>query len=219
MNNCPKCGAADYYVSPFSGPSCSNHNCPFPSEESVPPTFSWAGYKEWRVDGQRHRLDGPALIRPGEGRFWFYEDKLHRLDGPAIEYADGSKFWYVDGKLHRLDGPAIECASGSKEWWVDGKLHRVGGPARMLWNGLADELREWYYQGKLNRLDGPAREWANGKTEWYVNGKQVPEPEEDGVIILGPNAALGIIRFNTDEVEGMPDQLLPLFASSSDETS
>ena len=28
---------------------------------------------------------------------WYLDDNLHRIDGPAIEDADGSKHWYLDG--------------------------------------------------------------------------------------------------------------------------
>ena len=28
---------------------------------------------------------------------WYVDDNLHRIDGPAIEDADGSKHWYLDG--------------------------------------------------------------------------------------------------------------------------
>ena len=47
--------------------------------------------------------------------------QLHRVDGPAIEYISGTKVWYLNGQLHREDGPAIECADGYKKWWINGK--------------------------------------------------------------------------------------------------
>ena len=28
---------------------------------------------------------------------WYLDDNLHRIDGPAIEDADGSKHWYLNG--------------------------------------------------------------------------------------------------------------------------
>lgn len=46
--------------------------------------------------------------------------QLHRKNGPAVEYANGNKEWYIEGKLHRIDGPAIECANGFKEYYVYG---------------------------------------------------------------------------------------------------
>jgi hypothetical protein len=39
---------------------------------------------------------------------WFQNGERHRLDGPAIECEDGSKAWFQNGERHRLDGPAIE---------------------------------------------------------------------------------------------------------------
>ena len=56
------------------------------------------GTKEWRLDGE-----------------------LHRVDGSAVEYADGSKEWYLNGELHRVDGPAVEYADGGKAWYLNGK--------------------------------------------------------------------------------------------------
>ena len=52
---------------------------------------------------------------------WWLDGELHRTDGPAIERASGTKEWWLDGKLHRTDGPAIEWADGSKAWWLNGK--------------------------------------------------------------------------------------------------
>tara|TARA_R110000744_G_scaffold224810_1_gene343316 strand:- start:1932 stop:2225 length:294 start_codon:yes stop_codon:yes gene_type:complete len=55
------------------------------------------GFEEWRLDGE-----------------------LHREDGPAIEYVNGDKGWYLNGWPHREDGPAIEYADGNKQWWLNG---------------------------------------------------------------------------------------------------
>jgi len=54
-------------------------------------------------------------------KFWYLNGELHRVDGPAVENADGSKFWYLNNKLHRVDGPAIEYANGSKWWCLYGE--------------------------------------------------------------------------------------------------
>ena len=56
-------------------------------------TIDTVGTKEWYLNGQRHREDGPA-----------------------VEYANGDKYWYLNGQLHREDGPAVEKADGSKLW-------------------------------------------------------------------------------------------------------
>ena len=73
----------------------------------------------WRLNGNLHREDGPAVEWADGTKEWYINDKLHREDGPAIERADGSKFWYRNDKLHREDGPAIERADGTKEWWIN----------------------------------------------------------------------------------------------------
>lgn len=59
---------------------------------------SW-GNRCWRVDGERHRLGGPAMIESG-----------------------GNKYWYQDGKRHREDGPAVECPGDMRlcSWWLLG---------------------------------------------------------------------------------------------------
>jgi hypothetical protein len=54
-------------------------------------------------------------------KFWYLNGELHRVDGPAIEFADGTKHWYLNDKRHRVDGPAIEYADGSKLWYLNGK--------------------------------------------------------------------------------------------------
>ena len=53
---------------------------------------------------------------------WYLNGQRHRIDGPAIEWADGTKEWYLNGKRHRTDGPAWEWV-GSKEWYING--HRL----------------------------------------------------------------------------------------------
>jgi len=55
---------------------------------------------------------------------WYLDGQLHRVDGPAIEWNNGYKYWYLKGQLHRVDGPAMEWADGSKEWYVNGEFIR-----------------------------------------------------------------------------------------------
>ena len=75
-------------------------------------------FKENGID--RHREDGPAVVRANGTKEWWIDDRLHRLDGPAIEYANGDKWWYLNDLLHRENGPAIEKANGTKAWWLNG---------------------------------------------------------------------------------------------------
>ena len=79
------------------------------------------GSKEWRLNGQLHRTDGPAIERANGTKYWYLNDQLHRTDGPAVELADGSKEWFLNGHRHRTDGPAVEYAGGTKSWYLNGK--------------------------------------------------------------------------------------------------
>jgi len=77
------------------------------------------GHKEWYLNGQRHREDGPAIESADGYKSWYLNGKLHREDGAACEFADGYKSWYLNGQRHREDGPAIENADGNKFWYLN----------------------------------------------------------------------------------------------------
>jgi hypothetical protein len=34
---------------------------------------------------------------------WYLNDDLHRVDGPAVEWSDGTKRWYLNGKHYTFD--------------------------------------------------------------------------------------------------------------------
>jgi hypothetical protein len=53
-------------------------------------------------------------------KIWKLKGQAHREDGPAVEFINGTKIWYLKGKHHRVDGPAVECADGYKAWWING---------------------------------------------------------------------------------------------------
>ena len=77
------------------------------------------GTKQWFLNGERHREDGPAIEYASGSKWWYLNGKRHREDGPAIEYPNGEKHWYLNGKLHREDGPAVELPSGTKRWFFN----------------------------------------------------------------------------------------------------
>ena len=56
-------------------------------------------------------------------RIWYLNGELHRVDGPAIERSDGYRAWYLNGERHRVDGPAIEWSNGTREWYLNGKRY------------------------------------------------------------------------------------------------
>jgi len=63
----------------------------------------------------------PKLKIVEGNKYWILNGNFHRIYGPAVEHASGYKMWYLNGLLHRIDGPAIESANGEKEWWLNGK--------------------------------------------------------------------------------------------------
>lgn len=75
-------------------------------------------------------------IRPDGTKEWHLDGQLHREDGPAIEYVNGAKRWYIKDKLHRTDGPAVEDADGDKKYFLGGKEYSFDEWDRlrkMLW--------------------------------------------------------------------------------------
>jgi hypothetical protein len=51
----------------------------------------------WRLNHQRHRTDGPAVIYANGSQVWYLNNQRHRTDGPAVIWADGAQFWYLNG--------------------------------------------------------------------------------------------------------------------------
>ena len=51
---------------------------------------------------------------------YYLDGELHRLGGPAIEDNSGRKAWFLFGKRHREDGPAVICPDGTIEYWLNG---------------------------------------------------------------------------------------------------
>jgi hypothetical protein len=77
------------------------------------------GDKEWYLNGDLHREDGPAVEKANGTKEWWLNGNLHREDGPAFERVSGHKLWYLNGKIHREDGPAAEWSNGDKAWWLN----------------------------------------------------------------------------------------------------
>jgi hypothetical protein len=50
------------------------------------------GRREYWLNGDRHREDGPAVERPGRIEYWRC-NLLHRDDGPAV-ITPSNEFWY-----------------------------------------------------------------------------------------------------------------------------
>ena len=81
------------------------------------------GTKRWYLNGEYHRIDGPAIEHSNGTKQWCLKGKLHRTDGPAVEGSDGTKRWYLNGERHRTDGPAAEYPNGTKYWYLNYKQY------------------------------------------------------------------------------------------------
>lgn len=97
---------------------------------------------------------------------WYLNGELHREDGPACEWAD-AKYWYLNGKRHREDGPAVENSHGSKSWWINDQRHREDGPA-VEWS---DGIKQWflndveYTEEEFKKKISPAKEYTVAELE------------------------------------------------------
>jgi hypothetical protein len=82
-------------------------------------------------------------------KFWKLNGEYHREDGPAIEHFNGTKKWYINGKLHREGKPAVESLKGNG-WYLNGELHRIDGPALEYHDGR----NFWYLNGRICKNQG-----------------------------------------------------------------
>lgn len=83
------------------------------------------GTKEWYLNGEFHREDGPAIEYLNGCKEWWVNGRHHRIDGPAIDAPHSFKAWYLNNKRCRLDGPAYEGIHGDNYWFING-IH-IGG--------------------------------------------------------------------------------------------
>lgn len=142
---------------------------------------------------------------------WRLDGELHCEEGPAVKYPDGSWEWYRHGKIHRDDGPAVFIkgpwddetgqfweprgyksepewrndwgwADETQIWFHDGVPHREDGPA-VVEVGEAGILNGKAYmrEGKLHCEDGPAYErlYEDGDhpRRYFLNGEELSEEE------------------------------------------
>ena len=121
------------------------------------------GKKKTVASALPHRVDSGGV------KYWLDGEDKHRVEGPAVLRPDGSEEWWLYGSKHREDGPAI-TEEGRCEYWQHGVLHRTDGPAV-----TKGERREYWQHGVLHRIDGPAiidtdrrGYWRDGKNLYTV---------------------------------------------------
>jgi len=75
--------------------------------------------KKYKKLSNEKKKEKPYCIKISNGnKQWVVNGDLHREDGPALEYYNGSKYWYLNGKRHREDGPAEE-SFGKVHWYLN----------------------------------------------------------------------------------------------------
>ena len=104
------------------------------------------GDKVWYLNGQCHRIDGPAMEKANGDKIWCKNGQCHRIDGPAKEYANGDKSWCKNGELHREDGPAQEYSNGDKYWFINGIEYTEAD--------FKKEIAKAPCEGKIVEIDG-----------------------------------------------------------------
>jgi len=80
------------------------------------------GNKEWILDGEKHREDGPAVEYADGSYEWWVNGEIHHEGGPAAYYKHNNKihqYWYSYGKIHRFDGPAVIKTNDTPRWWIN----------------------------------------------------------------------------------------------------
>ena len=70
-------------------------------------------------------LSGYDIAVSDEHIIWRLNGNPHREDGPAVIHSDGTQEWWLNGHLHREDGPAVIHSDGTQEWCLNGKLRMV----------------------------------------------------------------------------------------------
>lgn len=46
----------------------------------------------------------PSFVTTAGDKFWYQNGQRHRVDGPAVEWSDGICSWYIHGqKYHNLE--------------------------------------------------------------------------------------------------------------------
>lgn len=160
------------------------------SNDNDAPDIEKNGCKVWvDEEGRPHRENGPAIILPEGGKFYFIHGKMCNKDGQFPKPRNVVKLEHLKksknkrGQLHCEDTPAVILKSGHQEWWFNGTLHREGGPAVIYPDGKGEK---WYRHGLLHREDGPAKISHSGYKvcykKWFRNGVL---HREDGPAVIG----------------------------------
>ena len=106
---------------------------------------------------EKKKKDEPTEVHHGT-KIWKNENgEKHRVNGPAVLDERGNEYWYRNGDRHRDDDlPAIVIPDRRLEWFFSGKQHRSihgenGASPSVIMHG---EYLAWHFYGVLYaRLD------------------------------------------------------------------
>lgn len=111
--------------------------------------------KEWRLDGLKHRIGGPAVIwKNTENEEWWFMGKRHRVDGPAvIKYDKMYIFPIADRKKRRnmtvndygraARNISFELNVREEEYWYNDKKYDKEGYEFIILFQQADKMRKY----------------------------------------------------------------------------
>jgi hypothetical protein len=108
-------------------------------------THSGITRTQWFLNGEHHRVNGPALsFVDGDGvnDYWLAKGQLHRIGGPAAVHNDSSRYtekWFRDGALYREKGP--ECINITNTRWTEEWGTKEGRGVQVEWRW--DGKRGW----------------------------------------------------------------------------
>lgn len=96
-------------------------------ENDLPAVEYHSGEKQWHINGNLHRdNDHPAIEQYLNNELqyfaWFLNGRRHRLNKPAIirlnAYQKFDEEYWMNGQKHREDGPAVINYLGINEYWL-----------------------------------------------------------------------------------------------------
>ena len=53
-------------------------------------------------------IEYEVKVYPSGNKYWRLNGERHREDGPAVEYVDGRNWWYLDGEQYTEAGHTAE---------------------------------------------------------------------------------------------------------------
>lgn len=110
--------------------------------------------KEWRLNGLKHRIGGPAVIwNHTENEEWWFMGKRHRVDGPAVIkyekiYTGKSdcrkrRYWNMEDLSRAVRKLKCELNIREVEYWYNDKKYDKEGYEFIILFQQADKMRKY----------------------------------------------------------------------------